>query len=93
MLFAVTSNGFYSPPPPLLRKSGLKLVCNVNIVRSCPETSKKMCVHEYGFWLGFALFLPQKDKAAGPLETIFVALVFQLSCNTFKRPFGHIKLA
>jgi hypothetical protein len=32
LLFAVTStNGFYSPPPPL-SKSGLKLVCNIDIV-------------------------------------------------------------
>jgi hypothetical protein len=32
-VFTVTStNGFYSSLPPLLSKSGLKLVCNVNIV-------------------------------------------------------------
>jgi hypothetical protein len=24
-----------------------------------------MYVHEYGFWPGFALFTPQKEKAAG----------------------------
>ncbi len=41
------------------------------------------------------LFLLRRRKRlqAGPLETIFVALFFQLSCNTFKRPFGHITLA
>ncbi len=33
LLFKVTStNGFYSPSPPSLSKSGLKMVCNVNIV-------------------------------------------------------------
>jgi hypothetical protein len=33
LLFTATSpNRFYSPPPTLLNKSGLKLVCNVNIV-------------------------------------------------------------
>jgi hypothetical protein len=34
LLFTITSNnGFYTPPPPpSLSKSGLKLVCNVNIV-------------------------------------------------------------
>jgi hypothetical protein len=33
----------------------LKLICNVNIVlhmeRFCPETSTKLYVHEFGFWL------------------------------------------
>jgi hypothetical protein len=33
LIFTVTStNGFYSLPPPPLCKSGLKLVCNINIV-------------------------------------------------------------
>ncbi len=33
LLFTVTyTNGFYPPPTPSLSKSGLKLVCNVNIV-------------------------------------------------------------
>ncbi len=63
LLFTVTStNGFYYPPPPLLSKSGLKLVCNVKNVytetsslrtlkiRSCPETSRKLYVHEFGFF-------------------------------------------
>jgi hypothetical protein len=57
MLFTVTSNRFY--PTPLLSKSGLKLVCNVNIVYGNlksenfqdygPETSTKLYVHEFGF--------------------------------------------
>jgi hypothetical protein len=50
----------FTPPP--LRKSGLKLVCNVNIVfgnlkseisqdyAQRPETSTKMYVHEFSFW-------------------------------------------
>jgi hypothetical protein len=60
MLFTVTyTNGFYSPSP--LEKSGLKLVCNINIVyrnlkfknsRLCPETSTKLYVHEFGFCSG-----------------------------------------
>ncbi len=61
LLFTVTSTkGFYYPPP-LLSKSGLKLVCNVKIVytetsslrtlkiRLCPKTSRKSYVHEFGF--------------------------------------------
>jgi hypothetical protein len=50
------------PPPPPLSKSGLKLVCNVNIVLRkpqvwelsilCPETSTKLYVHEFGFGTG-----------------------------------------
>ncbi len=50
---------FYYPPPfpHTLSKSGMKLVCNVNIVygisslrtRICPETSSKLYVHEFGF--------------------------------------------
>jgi hypothetical protein len=50
--------GFTTPPPPPT-KSGLKLVCNVNIIygkpqvwelsRSCPETSTTLYVHEFGF--------------------------------------------
>ncbi len=46
-------------PPPPLRKSSLKLVCNVNFVygniklrtlRKWPETSMKLYVHEFGYW-------------------------------------------
>ncbi len=55
MLFTVTStNGFYSLHPSSI--SGLKLVCNVNIVygtetsRLSPETSTKLYVHEFDFW-------------------------------------------
>jgi hypothetical protein len=54
------TNGFYYHPPlPPPSKSGLKLVCNVNIVyrylkslelsRLCPETSTKLYVHEFCF--------------------------------------------
>jgi len=53
-LLAIHSHWLLSPPP-LLSKSGLKLVCNVNIVfenlksensqeRLCPETSTKLYV-------------------------------------------------
>jgi hypothetical protein len=45
------------PPAPHTGKSGLKLVCNVNIIyawkpqlsRLCPETSTKLYVHEFDF--------------------------------------------
>ncbi len=55
LLFTVISSGFYSLPP--LSKSGLKLVCNVNIVyrnfksENSQETSTKLYVHEFGFWM------------------------------------------
>jgi hypothetical protein len=51
---------YFTPPPPPPSKSGLQLVCNVNIVyenlksenvsRLCPETATKLYVHEFGFW-------------------------------------------
>ncbi len=56
-----STNGFYSSPsPPPFSKSGLKLVCDLNIVygrkpqvwelsRLCPEASTKLYVHEFGF--------------------------------------------
>ncbi len=50
--------------PSSMGKSGLKLVCNVNIVygnltsedsqRLCPEISTKFCVHKFGFSTIFA---------------------------------------
>jgi hypothetical protein len=52
LLFTVTSiNGFYSS----LSKSGLKLVCNVNIVNrnlkseNSEEYAQKLYAHEFGF--------------------------------------------
>ncbi len=51
LLFTVTSiNGFYSS-----RKSGLKLVCNINIVyrnlksENSEEYAQKLYAHEFGF--------------------------------------------
>ncbi len=50
----------FTPLPPTPSKSGLKLVCNLNMYcipqvwelsRLCPETSNKLYVHEYGFWI------------------------------------------
>jgi hypothetical protein len=53
----------YTPPP--FRKSGLQLVCNVKIVmensRSCPETSTKLDIHEFGFWTAHEAEKPSKD--------------------------------
>ncbi len=56
-LFTVTSTNGFTPPPP--SKSGLKMVCNVNIVtrkaqvwelsRLFPDTSTKLYVYEFGF--------------------------------------------
>jgi hypothetical protein len=59
-LFAIYSQlcKWILPPPPHPSKSGLKLVCTVNIVyenlksensRLCPETSAKLYIHEFGF--------------------------------------------
>jgi hypothetical protein len=41
--------GFYSPPPPPLRKIGLKLACNCETETSSLRTSKKLYVHEFSF--------------------------------------------
>ncbi len=51
---------YCTPPLSPLSKSGLKLVCTLNIIfgnqvwelsRLCPETSMKLYVHESGFWM------------------------------------------
>jgi hypothetical protein len=54
-LFTITSTTDFTPQPPL-RKSGLKLVCNVNIVHgglkseNSQDYSMALYVHEFGFW-------------------------------------------
>jgi hypothetical protein len=60
LLLTVTStNGFYFPPPPF-SKSGLKLVLCKQYIRKpqvwelsrlCPETSRKLYIHKFGFWI------------------------------------------
>jgi hypothetical protein len=70
----VISTTDFTPPPPPPRKSGLKLVCNVNIVdRNLksensqdygPETSMKLYVHEFAFWTFISV--PRSDVCFVP---------------------------
>ncbi len=82
-LHSVTStNGFYSPHPPL-SKSGLKLVCNVNIVYG-PETSTKLYVQEFG--------LSTFSNKSGTSENTCLYIIFILPCSFSRKKVMRSKI-